>query len=204
MLSSTVNVAAISSSGTRNDTPASLHCSVNLASFQGIQFSSFCTKYVIAIRARNTFHHPSPSLLPPPSSKLSSASVHRTLFFRDVGYTPSLYGPQSAAHVLGEILFSCWAPPWLSTNSPTGRYLINLWRRREFLVTQTRPPCGRSFRGFCGDNITLKPSRTNLVSDGDVFVSLIKTVCLIRVFGAENVCSQTPRRNNQRLLWQNR
>lgn len=43
---------------TRNDTPASLHCSVNLASFQGIQFSSsFCTKYVIAIRARNTFHH---------------------------------------------------------------------------------------------------------------------------------------------------
>lgn len=53
-LSRTGNVAATGSSGTRNDTP--LHCSVNLASFQGIQFSFFFrTKCVIAIRARNTF-----------------------------------------------------------------------------------------------------------------------------------------------------
>lgn len=51
-----VNVAATGSGGARNDTPTLLHCSVNLASFQGIQFSSsFRTKYVIAIRARNTF-----------------------------------------------------------------------------------------------------------------------------------------------------
>lgn len=106
MLSRTGNVTATGSTGNRNDIPASLHCSVNLRVISRdtiflllLYEVCHCDKNVI--RSSTKHHHQHPS------SASSFASAHRTLFFRDVGYTPSLYGPQSAAHVLSEILFSC-------------------------------------------------------------------------------------------------
>lgn len=118
--------------------------------FKGYNFPAARTKYVIAIRARNTF------LLQPP---LPTSSSYVFVLPRCRRYSPSLYGPQSAARVLSEISFSCamGTATRLSTNSPAGRYLINLWRRREFLVAHTDATATREefSRIFCAATVLL-------------------------------------------------
>lgn len=155
--------------------------------FKGYNFPPTRTKYVIAIRARNTFllhrhlhHHCQHRRLCLCSSAVSEI------------FAIPLWTTKRGSRSQRDLVFLLWAPQRLSTNSPAGRYLINLWRRREFLVAQMQPP--RERRVFehilRGNGITLKPSRVSANSGIPlhISVSLIKTACLISAFKAGYVC----------------
>lgn len=118
--------------------------------FKGYNFPPTRTKYVIAIRARNTFSPPPP--YPPPLPTSSSMS----LFFRGVGDIrhPFMDHKARLAFSARSRFLAMGTAARLSTNSPAGRYLINLWRRREFLVAQMQPPKREEFsRIFCAATI---------------------------------------------------
>lgn len=73
--------------------------------FKGYNFPPTRTKYVIAIRARNTFllHHRVFT-----TTVTASIVVYVFVLPRCRRYSPSLYGPQRAARVFSEISFSCY------------------------------------------------------------------------------------------------